>query len=83
MIIYRIKHLGILFADRVCVVKTTPDSGKRTVLLFLYYKFTYLGSSTVEVYITCMAPQNHAACVGNYCAIILSVTSAVCWHSSG
>jgi len=82
MIIYCIEHLGILFADRVCVVKTIPDSGKRTVLLIHILKFPYLGSPTLEGYIPCMAPQNYAACVGNYCAAILSVTPAACWHSS-
>jgi len=38
-----------------------------------------------EVYITCMALRNHAACIGNDCDAVLSgeiVTSAVCWHSS-
>ena len=72
MIIYCIEHLGILFADRVCVLKTTPDSGKRTVLLIHILKFTYLGSSTLEVYITRMAPQNHADCVDSFCVVILS-----------
>ena len=43
-------------------------------------------ASQKTVYIPCMAPRNHAACVGNNCDAVLSgeiVTPAACWHSSG
>ena len=43
-------------------------------------------SNCPQVYITCMALRNHAACIGNDCDAVLGgeiVTSAACWHSSG
>jgi hypothetical protein len=48
------------------------NSRKRTAPSINVRQFKTLGSCTLEVYITCMAPQNHADCVDSFCVAILS-----------